>query len=175
MPGVKATILNAERHQVLGMTGFAAVPQKPVPETPALEVIVELLLHITRQVRALRRQVRLERGIVFPDELVREGALGAVAHIRRRADIRTGLPASRRRQHHRILAKSSCGIGYQAEAVALANSTQKLQVAPPTPPRGASKRLSPLEQLNQSQGRINRLLVQIDAIHGKDLMKSGSD
>jgi len=79
------------------MAAVATHPQKAVLETPALEVVLEFLLHIPRQVRALRRQMRLERGIVFLDELIKEGALGAVARIRRRAATRTGFPASRRR------------------------------------------------------------------------------
>ena len=83
--GAKTPTFTAEGDQVISMAAVAMHPQKPVIETPALEVIVELLLHITRQVRALRRQVRLERGIVFLNELIKEGALGAVAHIRRRA------------------------------------------------------------------------------------------
>jgi hypothetical protein len=61
---------------VLGMTGIAAHAQETMLETPALEVPLELLLHIPRQVRALRRQVRLECGIVFLDELIKEGAPG---------------------------------------------------------------------------------------------------
>jgi hypothetical protein len=60
------------------MTGVAAHPQKPVLETPALEVVLELLLHIPRQVRALRRQVRLECGIVFLNDSIKEGAFRAV-------------------------------------------------------------------------------------------------
>ena len=39
----------------------------PVLETPALEVFLELLLHIPRQLCALRREVRLECGTLFLD------------------------------------------------------------------------------------------------------------
>lgn len=67
------------------MTSFAAYPQKSGLETPALEVVLELLLQVYQQVRTPRRQVRLEHGIVFLDELIKERALGAVAHTRRRA------------------------------------------------------------------------------------------
>ena len=88
----------AESDQVLGMTGIAAHAQETMLETPALEVFLELLLNISRQGIALRHQVRLERGIVFVNDLVKEGALRAVAHIRRRADTRTGFPASRPRR-----------------------------------------------------------------------------
>jgi len=87
------------------MATIAADPQETVLETPALEVLLELLLHIPRQGRALCGQMCLERGIVFLNKLIKEGALRAVAHIRRRTCARPGFPASRRRQHDRILAK----------------------------------------------------------------------
>jgi hypothetical protein len=77
-------------------------------EAAALEVVLELLLDIRRQGRALRRQVGLEGGIVFLDKLVKEGAFRAMACVARRTDTRTGFPASRQRQHDRILARSSC-------------------------------------------------------------------
>jgi hypothetical protein len=96
--------LAAERDQVLGMATVATQPQETMLETTALEVFLKLLLHIPRQIRALRRQARRERGIVFLDELIEEGPLRAVAHIQWRTDTRTGFPASRRRQHDRILA-----------------------------------------------------------------------
>jgi hypothetical protein len=41
-----------------------------VLKAAALEVILELLLNIPRQDRALRRQVSLEGGIVFLDKLI---------------------------------------------------------------------------------------------------------
>jgi len=87
-------------------------------ETPALEVYVTLLSHIPRQVPALRRQMRLECGIVFLDELIKEGALRAATQIRWRAATRTGFPVSRRRQHDRILAIQSFYASAQ-QAVAL--------------------------------------------------------
>ena len=73
---------------MLGMTSIAAHAQETMLETPALEVFLELLLNISRQGIALRRQVRLERRIVFLNELIKNGALGAVAHIRRHVDTR---------------------------------------------------------------------------------------
>ena len=54
---------------MLSMTGVAAHPQEAVLKAAALEVILELLLNIPRQDRALRRQVSLEGGIVFMDKL----------------------------------------------------------------------------------------------------------
>jgi len=102
--GQKPLRTTTEGDQVLGVTTVAAHAKEAMLEAAALEVVLELLLHIPRQVRALRRQVRLERGVVFLDELIKEGALRAVAHIRRRNGARPGFPASRRRQHDRILA-----------------------------------------------------------------------
>jgi hypothetical protein len=95
----------AEGNQTLGMTGIAAHAQETVLETPALEVVLELLLNISRQGIPLRRQVRLERRIVFLDDLVKEGALRAVTHIQRRANTRPGFPASRQWLHARVLAR----------------------------------------------------------------------
>jgi hypothetical protein len=43
-----------------------------VLKAAALEVILELLLHIPRQDRALRQQVGLEHGIIFLDKLIKE-------------------------------------------------------------------------------------------------------
>jgi hypothetical protein len=70
-----ALLFAAEGDQMLGMTDVAAHSQEPVLKAAALEVILELLLHIPRQDRALRRQVGLERGIIFLDKLIKEGAL----------------------------------------------------------------------------------------------------
>lgn len=53
------------------MAAVTAHSQKTVLETPALEVIIEFLLHIPRQVRAVRRQLRLEHWVVFLDELIK--------------------------------------------------------------------------------------------------------
>lgn len=53
------------------MAAVTAHSQKTVLETPALEVIIEFLLHIPRQVRAVRRQLRLEHWAVFLDELIK--------------------------------------------------------------------------------------------------------
>ena len=45
--GAETARLAAERDQVLGMAGVAAHPQEAVLETPALEVVLELLLRHT--------------------------------------------------------------------------------------------------------------------------------
>jgi len=66
---------------MLGVTGLAAHPQETLLEPAALEVILELLLDIPRQGPTLLRQVGLERGIVFLDKLIKEGALRAMAHV----------------------------------------------------------------------------------------------
>jgi hypothetical protein len=65
------------------MAALAAHPQETVLEAPALEVVLELLLDIPRQGRALCRQIRLERGIGFLNESIEEGALPSP--VRRRA------------------------------------------------------------------------------------------
>ena len=70
-------------------------PQETVLEPAALEVILEFLFNISRQCRALRRQLRLERGVVFSNELIKERAFRAMAHIHRRANTRAGFPANR--------------------------------------------------------------------------------
>jgi len=44
-------------------------------EAAALEVLLELLLDIPWQLRALRPLVRLERRVVLLSELIKEGAL----------------------------------------------------------------------------------------------------
>ncbi len=90
------------------MTGLATHPQETVLEASAFEVLVELVLDIPRQRGSLSRQVRLERGVVFFDQLVKEGTFRAMAFVERRSNAGTGFPASRQRQHVRILAKSSC-------------------------------------------------------------------
>ncbi len=106
--GAKTAAFATERHEVLGMTSLAPNPQKTVLEAPAFEVLVELALDIARQCRSLSRQVGLERGIVVFDKLIKEGAFRAMAFIDRRSNAQTDFPASRQRQHVRILAKSSC-------------------------------------------------------------------
>jgi len=113
--GAEAALLAAESDQVLGVTGIAAHPQKAVLEAPALEVSLQLLRDIRGEVRALRSQVRLERRVVFLDDLIEERALRAVTQIRRRPLAQLGFRAGRQRQHDRILAKSDCGSGYQAQ------------------------------------------------------------
>ena len=74
----------------------------------AFEVGLELALDVARQYGSLRCKVSLERGIVVLDKLIKEGTFRAMACIGRRANARTGFPASGQRQHIRILAKSSC-------------------------------------------------------------------
>jgi len=89
------------------MTGIAAHAQETVLETPALEVVLELLLHIPRQDRALRRQVFLERRVILVNNLIEEGPLLAMAHIRRRAATRTGFPASQQTFKPAVFSPSS--------------------------------------------------------------------
>jgi len=77
------------------MAAITAHPQEPVLEPPALEVVLELLLNIPGQGRALGRQMDLERGVVFLDKLVKKGPFRSVALVSSRATVRTGFPASR--------------------------------------------------------------------------------
>jgi len=44
--GTRSPPFAAERRQVLGITGFATHPQKPMLETPALEVVLEPPFHV---------------------------------------------------------------------------------------------------------------------------------
>ena len=96
------------------MAAIAADPHEPVLEPAAPEVVLKLALDIRRQGRTLHRQVRLERRVVVLNELIKEGALRAVAFVDKRTNSRTGFTASRQRQHDRILARSCCVSNYQA-------------------------------------------------------------
>jgi len=73
-------------------------------EPAAREVRLELALDIRRQFRALGRQLGLERGVVFFDKLMEKGPFRVVALVLECTGTRTGLLASRQRQHDRILA-----------------------------------------------------------------------
>ncbi len=84
---------------------MAAIAREALLETAIFEVILDLLLGIRRQIGTLRHPVRLERRVVFHNELINEGAYRAMARIHRRADTRAGIPASRQRQHARIVAR----------------------------------------------------------------------
>jgi len=86
MPGVKATPWcsewnhkcrgcrdaqerPAEGDQVLGMAGLAAYPQKTVLETATFEIVFKFPLHITRQGRALGRQLLGKCRVMLFDDL----------------------------------------------------------------------------------------------------------
>ncbi|MFT4562267.1 MAG: hypothetical protein ACI9BW_002011 [Gammaproteobacteria bacterium] len=77
------------------MATVTTYPQEAILKATACKVILELALDIPRQCASLRRQVDLERRIVFFDKLVKEGAFRAVAFIARRSNARTGFHASR--------------------------------------------------------------------------------
>lgn len=64
------------------------------PRPTALEEFLELLPNMFRQEAALRCKLRLERGKVFLNKLIQQGALRAVAHRRWCNDPRIGFPAS---------------------------------------------------------------------------------
>ena len=80
---------------MLGVATVAANAQKTIFKTPALKIVLEFPLNIFRQGIALRRQMRLECRIVLRDKLIKKGALGAMARVRRHAGTQAGVPASR--------------------------------------------------------------------------------
>ena len=57
----------------------------------------------------------LGRWEVFLNDLIAEGTLRAVAHVRRRIHTLAGFPASRQRQYGRIRARFCWPSGYQAQ------------------------------------------------------------
>ena len=57
----------------------------------------------------------LGRWEVFLNDLIEEGTLRAVAHVRRRIHTLAGFPASRQRQYGRIRARFCWPSGYQAQ------------------------------------------------------------
>ena len=67
------------------MAVLAAHTQKAVLEAAALEIRLELLLHVLRQRPPSGFARRNELGIVPLDELVQQGRLGTVAGIPRRS------------------------------------------------------------------------------------------
>ena len=66
--GTEATAFAAEGDQILGVTGLAARPQKPVLKTAAFEVILELPSDIRRQLPALLHQMGSEYRVILVDE-----------------------------------------------------------------------------------------------------------
>lgn len=78
---------------------LAAQPQKAVLQPAAPEKIVELALHMLRQRRALRRQVRGEGRIVRLDEPIEQGALGPVPLVLARRQAGRGAPCRARVSH----------------------------------------------------------------------------
>ena len=55
-------------------------------EAPAIKLALELALDIRRQCSSLRRQVGVERGVMFFDKLIKEGTFRAMAFIDRRSN-----------------------------------------------------------------------------------------
>jgi hypothetical protein len=64
---------------MLGVTGLAAHPQKPVLETAAFEVILELASDIRRQLPALLHQMGSEYRVILIDDPIEKHLLGTVA------------------------------------------------------------------------------------------------
>ena len=67
--------------QMLGVTGLAAHPQKPVLETAAFQVVLELAVHVIRQLSPLLRQMASERRVVFFDDPIEQGLLEPVTLV----------------------------------------------------------------------------------------------
>ena len=67
--------------QMLGVTGLATHPQKPMLETAAFQVVLELAVHVIRQFPALLRQMASEPRVVFFDDPIEQGLLGPVTLV----------------------------------------------------------------------------------------------
>src|SRR5690606_24544031 len=80
--------LAAKRDELLGAAALAAHPKEALLEPPALQVRLELLLHVARQRLALRRSRLTEPGIVLGDDLVEQRLFGTMARVARRVDER---------------------------------------------------------------------------------------
>jgi hypothetical protein len=104
----KAALFAAEGHQAFRVTAVTTQPQETVLEATAFEVRLELLADVIWQHPTLKRPLRLKSRVVLFDKLVKKRPFRAMALVHGRANTRTGFPASRQRQHDRILAKSSC-------------------------------------------------------------------
>ena len=79
--GTEAPSFTAKSDQMVGVTGLAAHPQKPVFETAAFQVVLELAVHVIRQFPALHRQMGSERRVVFFDDPIEKCLLGTVALV----------------------------------------------------------------------------------------------
>lgn len=84
--GTESAPLATERYKFLVMAGLAANAQEPVFQAAALEVILELLNHISRKLPALPGQHRLKGRPVLLDELVEQRRLRSAAFVLKRAD-----------------------------------------------------------------------------------------
>lgn len=107
----KASTFAAKGNQVLRVTTLALHAQKSVLKATALEIILELLLNIPRQIGILRFEVLFEGWVVFINDLIEKRSCGAVTHVDSRANPQSGFLASG--QHGRILAMFLCDSAYQ--------------------------------------------------------------
>jgi hypothetical protein len=73
------TVGATECNQMFGMAAIAVHSQETVIETVVYDVFLELALYILRQHSALCRQTGYEIGVVFFDDLEKEGALRTMA------------------------------------------------------------------------------------------------
>lgn len=81
--GAKPAFLAAVREQLLCMTGVTADTQKAVLQAPALQEVIELLLHILWYRVALHCQLGEKRRIVLLDQLIQQRAFGAMTLVAR--------------------------------------------------------------------------------------------
>jgi len=112
------------------MATVAAHPQKTVLQATAFEISLELPIDVCGQFPTLCRQLGLERRIVFVDQLIKQGALRAVALVTRRTDTRTGFPASRQLRHDRVPAMLSNDLKKTHPIHSTLSNKSRLQRAP---------------------------------------------
>lgn len=105
--GAEAATFAAECNHMLGVTGLAAHPQKPVIETAALQVVLELEVHVIRQFPALLRPMVSKRRAVCFDDPIAQGLLGTVA-----LESQCRMPASSGHAHSIVAgAPQDCRLG----------------------------------------------------------------
>ena len=84
--------LAAEGNQMLDVAALATYPQEAMFQPTAFEVILEFPLDITRQYRALVRQMGGKHRVMLLDNLIEKCLFGLVALVTVSAQSRTGTP-----------------------------------------------------------------------------------
>src|SRR5690606_16478673 len=98
----EAAALAAERNQLLSLTRLALDPQKPVLESPTLQIRLKLVLDIARQRPLLGRAPIPELRIVLGHEPIEQRRLRPVPRISWRRDKAGGLRNVAVRQAHAV-------------------------------------------------------------------------